>query len=219
MKKYKIGILRVRTTEDSEILNSHQKILMKYFPEFEIETRCIPNQYKGLYNQEAHDKALPDIISMAKDWEKDLDGLIISCADDPGVDILKKELSIPVVGAGASAACLSVLHGLKTGVLGIEEDTPQSMKKVFGDRVVFYVKPEGVLSTNDLETEEGKNAILKSAYKLKKFGAEIITFACTGLSTMGAAKLINEVGLPVVDGVIAEGIAMKGLLLSYYNKD
>jgi len=216
MKSFKIGILRVLTTEDRDVLDSHKNILDDYFPEFEIETRCIPNQYNGLYNQEAHDKAFPDIIRMAKEWEKDLDGLIISCADDPGVDYLKKKLSIPVVGAGISAVCLTMLYGLKTGIIGIEQNPPINITKILGDRVIGYLVPEGVTNTKDLETEDGKKAILDSAYELKKMGAEVITFACTGLSTVGAAKLIREVGLPIIDGVIAEGIAMKGLLLSKY---
>jgi len=132
------------------------------------------------------------------------------------VDYLRKELTIPVVGAGISVACLTILYGLKTGIIGIEKTAPPSVVKLLGDRVIGYIVPEGVLTTNDLETEDGKKAILDSAYELKMMGAEVITFACTGLSTMGAAKLIREVGLPIIDGVIAEGIAMKGLLLSKY---
>lgn len=220
MKSFKIGILRVLTTDDKKVLDSHKDILTEYFPEFEIETRCIPNQYKGLYSKEAQEKALPDIIRIAKQWEKDLDGLIISCADDPGVDCLRKELSVPVVGAGISAACLTVLHGLRTGIIGIEPEAPPNIMKVLGENIAGYIVPEGVTNTNELNTEDGKKAILDSAYKLKEMGAEAITFACTGLSTAGAAKLIKEVGLPVIDGVIAEGIAMRGLLLSKcFNKE
>ncbi len=220
MKRFKIGVLRVLTTEDIETLNSHKKILSKYFPEFDIETRCIPNQYKGLYNQEAHDKASPDIIRIAKEWENDIDGLIISCADDPEVTQLRNELSIPVVGAGASAACLTILLGLKIGIIGIEKTPPSNIVDILGDRIIGYIVPDGINNTNDLNTEEGKKSTLDSAYKLKMMGAEVITFACTGLSTAGAGELLREAGLPIVDGVIAEGIAMKGLLLcKCFNKD
>lgn len=214
IKKYNIGILRVLTIDDKDGLELHQNILKRYFPEFNFETRCIPNQYRGLYNKEAHDKALPDIIKMAKEWEKDIDGLIISCADDPGVNYLRKELSIPVIGAGSSAASLALLYDLKVGVIGIEQKPPENVINLLGQKVAGYIVPEGVVNTNDLQTKEGKKAILDSAYKLKKLGAEIIVFACTGLTTAGAITIIKEVGLPVVDGVIAEGLAMKALLIN-----
>lgn len=219
INKHNIGILRVLTIDNKELLESHQNILKDYFPEFNFETKCIPNQYKGLYNKEAHDKALPDIIKMAKEWEKDIDGLIISCADDPGVNYLKKELSIPVIGAGSSVACLSILYDLRIGIIGIEQKAPENVVKLLGDKIAGYIVPKGVENTNDLQTEEGKKAILDSAYKLKSMGAEAITFACTGLTTAGGIKIIKEVGLPVIDGVIAEGLAMKALLINkQYNE-
>ncbi|MGD9567098.1 MAG: aspartate/glutamate racemase family protein [Sedimentibacter sp.] len=214
IKKYNIGILRVLTIDDKEVLELHQNILKNYLPEFNFETRCIPNQYKGLYNKDAHDKAFPDIIKIAKEWENEIDGLIISCADDPGVNYLKKELSIPVIGAGSSVACLSMLYDLKVGIIGIEQKPPENVINLIGERISGYIVPEGVVNTNDLQTEEGKKAILDSAYKLKDMGAEIIIFACTGLTTAGAIKIIKEVELPVVDGVIAEGLAMKALLIN-----
>jgi Asp/Glu/hydantoin racemase len=220
LKSFKIGILRVLTTDNKEVLNSHQNILAEYFPEFEIETKCIPNQYNGLYNQEAHVKALPDIIRMAKEWEKDIDGLIISCSDDPGLEFLRKELTIPVVGAGISVSCLIMLYGLKAGIIGIEEVPPSSITNILGDSSFEYIVPEGIINTSDLLTKKGKRAIVDSAEKLKNMGAEIIVFACTGLSTADAAHLISHIGLPVIDGVIAEGIAMKSLLINKnFNKN
>jgi len=218
IKKYNIGILRVLTIDEKEGLELHQNVLKSYFPEFNFETRCIPNQYRGLYNKEAHEKAFPDIVCMAKEWEKEIDGLIISCADDPGVNYLRKELSIPVVGAGLSSSCLALLYNLKVGVIGIQNNPPENVIGILGEKFAGYTIPEGVVNTNDLQTEEGKKATLASAYKLKELGAEIIVFACTGLTTSGAIEIIKEVGLPVVDGVIAEGLAMKALLInSEYN--
>ena len=43
-KKFKIGLIRVLTTEDEEVLSAHGKQIMSYFPELQVETKCIPDQ-------------------------------------------------------------------------------------------------------------------------------------------------------------------------------
>ena len=46
-KKFKVGLIRVLTTEDQDILLVHEKLLNQYFPMLTVETRCIPDQYEG----------------------------------------------------------------------------------------------------------------------------------------------------------------------------
>ena len=51
-KKFKVGLIRVLTTEDEEVLQSHGKQIMEYFPELEVVTKCIPDQYEGIHSPE-----------------------------------------------------------------------------------------------------------------------------------------------------------------------
>lgn len=217
-KNYKIGILRVLTTNDEKILLSHQKILEEHFPEFNIETRCIQNQYDGIHDEETFNLAFPKIVELAKNWEKSIDGLIISCAGDPAVQHLKKVLSIPVTGAGISASCISLSYGEKIGVIGIEEHLPVIYEELLGDKIKGYELPKGITTTNDLQTAQGKRSVLNSAQKLKECGCDVIVFACTGLSTSGAAVLLKDIGIPVVDAVLAEGIMMKFMFIEKFMK-
>ena len=218
MKQYRIGILRVWTTDDKKALAAHQDLMIPHFPEFTFETRCIPNQYKGLYNQQAHEEALPVIVQMATEWEPEIDGLIVSCVDDPGVEILKTKLKIPVVGAGTAVACLGLMTGLKLGVMGITQKPTVPVTNLLKEKMLGYVVPEGVESTVDLQGEEAKKSIIRAASKLKALGAEAIILSCTGLSTVGAASFLNDAGYTAIDGVIASGIAMRNmLLLQHFN--
>ena len=41
-KKFKVGLIRVLTTEDEEVLQSHGKQIMEYFPELEV----VPNAFR-----------------------------------------------------------------------------------------------------------------------------------------------------------------------------
>ena len=41
-KAFKIGLIRVLTSEDPEVLYAHQKQIMEKFPTLTVETKCIP---------------------------------------------------------------------------------------------------------------------------------------------------------------------------------
>ena len=52
-----------------------------------------------------------------------------------------------------------------------------------------------------------KASCLKKARERKELGAEVIALGCTGLTTIGIAKEIEEeVHIPVIDPVLAEGV-------------
>ncbi len=215
MNMFRIGVLRVLTTNEEKELELHGRLLEKYFPFFKTESRCIPGQYDGIYNEETLTRAVPKIIELSKDWSGHLDGLIVSCAGDPAIKELKEVLTIPVTGAGMATASYSLNLGCKIGIIGIEDSPPANYIEILGDKIVEYIKPDGVRTSNDLQTSRGKESILAAGERIKKMGADAIALACTGLSTAGAASLLrNSLGMPVADPVLAEGLAMYGLCVS-----
>ena len=52
MKTYKVGLIRVLTTEDEELLQLHGKLIESYFPMFQVVSRCIPDQPEGIHDDE-----------------------------------------------------------------------------------------------------------------------------------------------------------------------
>lgn len=204
-KRFKVGLIRVVTMEDQEMLNLHGKLLEAYYPELEVESRCIPDQPEGIHDDQTENMAVPKIIELAKSWSG-IDALVISCAGDPAVAELRKELTIPVVGGGEATALLAMRYGKKFGALGITEEVPRAYREAFGENIVGNCRPEGVNSTLDLMTPTGRTNVVKKAQELKELGAEVIALACTGMSTIGIAKeLEKECGIPVIDPVMAEG--------------
>jgi len=214
--KYKIGIIRVLTSTNEDVLYAHEKKLSAMFPQFELSTKCIEDQYEGIHDEETIGMAIPKIVRLAKEWENDLDGIIVSCAGDPAVDILTDELKIPVVGGGKSTALLSLAGSEKVGIIGIEETPPINYTKILKDLIISYEKPRGVVSTNDLQTEEGKEEIINSAKHLIELGADTIAFACTGLTTTNAKQLLKHLNIRVLDAVESEGIMMLAECISRY---
>ena len=205
-KKFKVGLIRVLTTEDEEVLSAHGKQIMEYFPELQVETKCIPDQYEGIHSPELGELAIPKIVKTAQSFT-DVDMIIVSCADDPGVAEIRKVLpDIPVTGGGETTVALALKYGTRIGVLGITDYAPQAYRRMIPDQMILG-RPEGVHSTLDLMTPEGKESVLKLGLKLKEQGAEVIALACPGLATIGIAKdLEKETGLPVIDPVMAEGL-------------
>ena len=206
MGTFKVGLIRVLTTEDQGVLQAHGKVIMENFPGIEVETKCIPDQYEGIHSDELCELAIPKIVETAKTFT-DVDMFIVSCADDPGVEEIREALpGIPVTGGGETTVALALKYGDKVGVLGITDYAPQAYERMLAGKMILG-KPDGVDSTLDLMTPQGRENTIKKGIELKEQGAQVIALACTGLGTIGVAKELEEAtGLPVIDPVIAEGM-------------
>ncbi len=212
--KYSIGLIRVLTLKDEKLLNLHGRIIESAFPELRVFSRCIEDQPKGIYDRESEEVAKPKVLRLAKEFEKDgVDAVVISCAADPAVREARKELRIPVVGAGSAAASLALAYGERVGVLNLTEDTPEVVRRVLGPHLVAEGRPEGVKNTLDLMTEWGRRAAEEALKNLLKHDVDVIVLACTGYSTIGFARTAEVIaGVPVVDPVIAAGAAVLNIL-------
>ncbi|ACS89626.1 aspartate/glutamate racemase family protein [Thermococcus sibiricus] len=207
MKKYTVGLIRVLTIQDEELLNLHGKLIEKAFPELKVISRCIEDQPKGIYDEKTEEEAKPKILRLAKEFENEgVDAIIISCAADPAVEEARKLVSVPVIGAGSSASALALAYARKIGVLNLTEETPRVIKEVLGDKLIAEDHPEGVSNTLDLMTDWGRKEAINAARRLKEKGVEAIVLGCTGMSTIMIAPILEkEVGIPVIDPVIAAG--------------
>lgn len=205
-----VGLIRVLTTTDSELLNLHGKLVMENFPGFEVLSSCIPGQPEGIHDDETEKTAVPKVMALARQMEADgMRAVIISCAGDPAVRQAVAELGIPVIGAGRAAACMALALGRPVGVLGITEKVPQAIIDILGTNLAADAVPEGVGSTLDLMRPGGMDAVYKAGRGLMDKGARALLLACTGLSTIGAAdKLQKSLGIPVIDPVRAEAAAL-----------
>lgn len=204
-RAFTIGVVRVITLRDEESLNRHGRILERAIPGIKTVSMCIEDQPDGIYDEESERVAVPKIVKTARKLVgMGVDGILISCAADPGVNEVRKITSKPVTGAGRPAALAALGIADRVGVLGIGEDPPKPFLDVLGDRLVAYARPVGVSKTLDLALR--KDEIIEAARSLVEMGAEVVALACTGLSTVGAAPLIQKmVGVPVVDALLAAG--------------
>ncbi|MFY9188482.1 MAG: aspartate/glutamate racemase family protein [bacterium] len=208
MEKARIGLIRVLTTDDPQVLGLHGHLIMNYFPGLEVITSCIAGQPRGVFDQATEEQAWPKVVALAQEMAQDgLQAIIVSCAADPGVQQAREVLDIPIIGAGSAAAHVALSLSASVAALGITEDVPAAMANVLGSALLASAKPVGVETTVDLMKPPGKQAVLTAAEKLREKGAQVLVLACTGMSTIGVAEDIRrELGIRVVDPVIATGL-------------
>lgn len=210
-----VGLIRVLTLENMEAINEHGVLIERAFPGLRVKSQCIKDHPYGLYDRESEKIAKPKIIELAHKLEGEVKAIIISCAADPAVEELKEELHIPVIGAGESLAAISRTLGRSVGVITITDDVPDPVRKGLGEHYLTGTKVEGVKTTLDLKESDIVARTLDAARHLKRQGSRVIALACTGFSTIGIApKIGEELGIPVVDPVLAAGSIAYNLMLS-----
>jgi allantoin racemase len=177
-------------------------------------SRCIPDQPHGVHDAASHARAVPcravpKIVDVARELVRvGATSIMISCAADPGLAEAQAGVPVPVFGVGSTAAAVAIALGGRIGVLGITDELPTAMAAVFGVRTVLHRSPDGVRRTTDLT----RASALFAVEELVTEGAQVIVFACTGLTTMGLAGQVRERwNVPVVDAVLATG-AVAGLI-------
>lgn len=70
MAKIKVGLIRVVTLSEENLLKTHANLLMKNFKNLEVETRCIPDQPEGIHDDYTEKIAVPKIVNIASEFEQ-----------------------------------------------------------------------------------------------------------------------------------------------------
>jgi allantoin racemase len=223
-----IGIIRVITTDDRGFLETHARMISEYLQiarspnalEARFVTDCIEGFPEGIPNRNEEERAVPFVrkTGLHLVQEHGVDALLVSCAADPGVEELRREVDVPVIGAGSSGACFARMIGSRVGVLGIDDAPPQVVGNILGDTLVGYVRPSGVKTTYDIQ-KHFSEYIDQAKELVESEAADVLLLACTGLSTAGIAAVMEDAlkGIPVIDSVIAGGVsafyAIRGIRL------
>ena len=71
MKKYRVGLIRVLTTDDPQLKQMHGALIEQYFPMLQVESRCIPDQPEGIHDDQTMATGVPKVVAMAKEmWQE-----------------------------------------------------------------------------------------------------------------------------------------------------
>lgn len=154
----------------------------------------------------------------------EVDGTVIACFDDTGLEAARSFSPAPVIGIGEAAFHLA---SLIAGKFAVVTTLPRSVPAIEHNLVRYGLASRCArvraadCAVLDLEVP-GSAARAKISREIDRSiqedGAEAIVLGCAGMADL-AAQLSSEHGLPVVDGVaaavkLAESLATLGLRTS-----
>ena len=138
----------------------------------------------------------------------DVDAIVIACFDDTGLDAVRTLFGVPVLGIGEAAyhaasmiaTKFSVITTLSRSVPGIENNLmryglAQKCVRVRATDIPVLKLEQGDPATLFIIRSEIRDAIDQDH-------AEAIVLGCAGMADL-MARLSEEFGLPVIDGVAA----------------
>lgn len=154
----------------------------------------------------------------------DVDGVVVACFDDTGVDALRCMFDGPVIGIGEAAfhaasmiSCqFSVVTTLSRSVPGLRDNL---------ERYGLSRRCAGIRATDmpvlQLESDgAGAEAVIAAEISdaMSQDGADAIVLGCSGMADLND-KLSRRFGLPVIDGVscavtMVEALVAAGLSTS-----
>jgi len=151
--------------------------------------------------------AVPGLIA---EMEKapDMDGYVIACFDDTGLDAARAFVEAPVVAIGEAAFHLatlvagkfSVVTTLRRSVPAIEHNL---VRYGLASRCAKVRASEVAVLDLEIPGSDARRRVSDEiAAALREDGAEAIVLGCAGMADL-AAELSEEHGAPVIDGVAA----------------
>lgn len=167
-----------------------------------------------------HDIAmcLPGLLGEIERYD-DIDGVIIACFDDTGLDAARCAVDVPVVGIGEAAfhaasmlSCrFSVVTTLSRSVPGIEANLVRYglMARCTGVRASDI--PVLELESGEAATYDTLSGEVRAAIEQDR--AEAVVLGCAGMVDL-TARLAAEHGAPMIDGVVCATTFIEALIAS-----
>jgi allantoin racemase len=175
-----------------------------------------PRSIESIYDEILSSQGTLELVISELD---NFDAIAIACySDHPTIYALREITDKPVIGIAEASMYTACMLGYKFSVV----TTNREWEPLLWDAVRHYglaercasVRTTGmpVLALESASPEETFELILKAARQaVEADGAEVICLGCAGMTGLDK-KLENELGVPVVDGVISALKLLEGLV-------
>jgi len=150
---------------------------------------------------------LEKINSFIKDQENPIDGVIIGCFDDTGVDAARSMLDIPVIGLCQAAMQTATLISNRFSIITTLSRSVPALRHLVSKYGYSEICPNvrsSEIPVLELE-KSGSNAeeilSIQIQHAIEEDGAEAIVLGCAGMVNL-TERLSDKFGLPIVEGVV-----------------
>lgn len=206
-------ILIINPNSDLEMTQAIQETAVA-FVGTGVEIVCVPTSGapKFIETYEDEIKAAPGMIQLVRENENKYNAFIIACHDDPNLDVIKEITTKPVVGIGEASMKMASMLGHRFSVVSTSKHSipikEALVRKYHLQDLLASVKAprEEMKFQNE---EEKYLQVARSA--IEEDMAEVIVLGCAGMTGLDK-RLSEELGIPVLDGVICALIITIGLV-------
>ncbi len=203
----KIKVIMSDKAMSRKTMDEREKMLkVALSSDCEVSVDCIKRGPDELDCNTDEAFAAAEMVKESIQAEKDgFDAIVIYCFSDVGIDAIRENVKIPVIGPGAtSLAAASLICNRITVLTSESRNIPRTYRRLMKDIIarekMVSVRaldiPIGELRTNPRATEEYLKSVCKRA--VEEDGADGIILGCLGMAGYGE-KIEEELPVKIID--------------------
>ncbi|MPM56504.1 Hydantoin racemase [bioreactor metagenome] len=206
-------ILIINPNSSPEMTASIQKSALAYANgDFTVVTLPTPGapEYIDYYTDAAI--AAPGMMQLVRENEAEYDAFIVACHCDPNLDLLKQITDKPVVGIGEASMKLASMLGHSFSVVSAGTHSIPNKQAI-----IRKYHLEGCEASVRGPKEPCADCSAEGPYlsaaraAIHEDMAEVIVLGCAGFTGL-AGSMAEELGVPVLDGVVCALLIASGLV-------
>lgn len=185
----------------------------------EVQAESNPAGPASIQGPEDGDRAVPGMLqAIKKGVANGVDGVVIACFDDTGLEEARALSNVPVVGIGQAAYHASMLAGctfsvvttLSVSIPVLEDNIKQFGVFPYCRRVRASEVPVLDLEIPGSDAEDRISTEIAAA--IREDGCEAVVLGCAGMTDL-VGRMASKHGIPIIDGVAAAAGLIHGLAL------
>ena len=180
--------------------------------DYEVECRRNPDAPRFIETYHDQVQTAPGMMALVRENQDTCDAFIVACHCDPNLNVLKEITDKPVIGIGQASMQMAAMLGHRFSVVSTAEHSIPNK-----EALVHKYHLAGQLASvrapkSGMEDAPDEEKYLDAARAaLAEDGAEVIVLGCAGMTSLDK-RLQEQLGAPVLDGVVCALIVASGLL-------
>ncbi len=179
---------------------------------YEVECRCNPDAPRFIETYQDQVQTAPGMMALVQENQDTCDAFIVACHCDPNLDVLKEITDKPVIGIGQASMQMAAMLGHRFSVVSTAEHSIPNKEALVRKYHLAGQLASVRAPSPGMEDAPDEEKYLDAARRaLAEDGAEVIVLGCAGMTGLDK-RLQQELGAPVLDGVVCALIVASGLL-------
>ena len=191
------------STEMSDVIREQLRAVAR--PDTELVVVNPPGAPPAIESALDEARAIPPMLELVRAAEdRGFDAVVIACFTDPGLEVAREVMSIPVVGIQDAAMHLAAQIGHRFSVLTtLRHRVPVRHRAALLAGLERRLASCPVLNLPVLDTVTDRERVVELLIRtgrraVEEDGAEVLILGCAGLGDL-APRVQRELGVPVID--------------------